>query len=144
MNAMYYTLLFHLLQDLPLLDNFLLHFELLHQIFHLSHLFYILKYLNRLGLLRHNCLNFLFLIKEILLYYMLVFQIACQSEPKLVLMKLALHSTRFQNYLHFPIIVFFLMQLMFDLHQMLYLHNAVTMSRQLNILFFIILINFIF
>ena len=66
----YYIQLFHQWTILYFFDMLLLHFVLQDQIFHLIRLYYILRYLSHLELLIHNYLHFLFLIEEILLYYM--------------------------------------------------------------------------
>ena len=99
MSAKYYIQLFHQQLNLLIFDNWLPHFELLLQIFHQAHLFWILMYLNHLVLYKHNYLNFLFLIEENLLLNMLVFQIFCQNVPMLVLKKLVLHNTKPLNFL---------------------------------------------
>ena len=66
----YYIQPFHQWPILYFFDMLLLHFVLQDQIFHLIRLYYILRYLSHLELLIHNYLHFLFLIEEILLYYM--------------------------------------------------------------------------
>ena len=143
-NAMYYIQQFHQQPILLFFDILLPHFVLLGQIYHLIHLYDILMYLNHLVQLIHNCLNFLFLIVEILLYCRQENQTSYQNVPMLVLTKLALHMSILLNYLHCSKVLSFSLLIMFAQHQRLLLHNVVTISTQLNILFFIILINFIF
>ena len=126
--SMYYILLFHLLLTLLFFDMLLLSFLLLLQKFRLTHLFYILMYLNHLAQCIHNCLYFLFLKLEILLMNMLVFQIFCQNAPMMVLMILVQRMSILLNYLHYSIKFSYRYLLNFDLHQMQLPHNVVIMQ----------------
>lgn len=133
-NATCYNLLFHLLLILLIVDNLLLRFVFLLQIFHLTHLFDILRYLSHLVLLIHNYLHFLFLVMGILLLNKMVYQNAYQSEPMLELEKSVLHMTILLNCLHYSIMLFFYLMLKSDQHQRLHLHNVATIYTQLNTL----------
>ena len=91
--SMYCNLLFHLRVVLCSFDNFLLLLQFCLQIFHLTHLYYILMCSNHLVLLTHTYLYYLFLLTGILLCHMLVYQIFYQNVPKQVLNFAVLHMS---------------------------------------------------